>query len=97
LHDQQAWNSDAPATQPADQSADEPWHLRTTYPIESTFATVRHRTKITKGPGSCAAGALAVAFKVIESAQDRWRAVNAPQLVAWFRHELLGSHREGST
>src|SRR6266567_5448755 len=27
-------------------------HLRTTNPIESTFATVRHRTKITKGPGS---------------------------------------------
>jgi hypothetical protein len=27
-------------------------HLRTTNPIESTFATVRHRTKVTKGPGS---------------------------------------------
>jgi transposase-like protein len=33
-------------------------HLRTTNPIESTFATVRHRTKVTKGPGSRAAGAL---------------------------------------
>ena len=32
-------------------------HLRTTNPIESTFATVRHRTKITRGPGSRAAGA----------------------------------------
>jgi transposase-like protein len=52
-------------------------HLRTTNPIESTFATVRHRTKVTKGPGSRAAG-LAIAFKLIESAQDRWRAVNAP-------------------
>ena len=31
-------------------------HLRTTNPIESTFATVRHRTKVTKGPGSKAAG-----------------------------------------
>ena len=31
-------------------------HLRTTNPIESTFATVRHRTKVTKGPGSRAAG-----------------------------------------
>jgi hypothetical protein len=31
-------------------------HLRTTNPIESTFATVRHRTKITRGPGSKAAG-----------------------------------------
>lgn len=59
-------------------------HLRTTNPIESTFATVRHRTKITKGPGSRAAG-LAMAFKLIESAQTRWRAVNAPHLVALVR------------
>jgi transposase-like protein len=59
-------------------------HLRTTNPIESTFATVRHRTKVTKGPGSRAAG-LAMAFKLIESAQARWRAVNAPELVALVR------------
>lgn len=59
-------------------------HLRTTNPIESTFSTVRHRTKVTKGPGSRAAG-LAMAFKLIESAQTRWRAVNAPQLVALVR------------
>src|SRR5947207_1261204 len=59
-------------------------HLRTTNPIESTFATVRHRTKVTKGPGSRAAG-LAMAFKLIESAQDRWRAINAPHLVALVR------------
>ncbi|GAB3910853.1 IS256 family transposase [Microbispora bryophytorum subsp. camponoti] len=59
-------------------------HLRTTNPIESTFATVRHRTKVTKGPGSRAAG-LAMAFKLIESAQKRWRAVNAPHLVALVR------------
>jgi len=59
-------------------------HLRTTNPIESTFSTVRHRTKVTKGPGSRAAG-LAMAFKLIESAQARWRAVNAPQLVALVR------------
>jgi hypothetical protein len=58
-------------------------HLRTTNPIESTFATVRHRTKVTKGPGSRAAG-LAMAFKLIEAAQDR-RAVNAPHLVALVR------------
>ena len=56
-------------------------HLRTTNPIESTFAPVRHRTKVTKGPGSKAAG-LAMAFKLIEAAQARWRAVNAPHLVA---------------
>ena len=43
-------------------------HLKTTNPIESTFATVRLRTKVTKGPGSRAAG-LAMAFKLIEAAQ----------------------------
>jgi transposase-like protein len=59
-------------------------HLRTTNPIESTFATVRHRTKVTKGPGSKAAG-IAMAFKLIEAAQARWRAVNAPHLVALVR------------
>jgi transposase-like protein len=59
-------------------------HLRTTNPIESTFATVRHRTKITRGPGSRAAG-LAMAYKLIMAAQDRWRAVNAPHLVALVR------------
>jgi len=59
-------------------------HLRTTNPIESTFATVRHRTKITRGPGSRAAG-LAMAFKLIEAAQARWRTVNAPHLVALVR------------
>src|ERR671918_2262147 len=42
-------------------------HLKTSNPIESTFSTVRLRTKVTKGPGSRAAG-LAMAFKLIESA-----------------------------
>ncbi|MGF6881288.1 transposase-like protein [Nocardia sp. GAS34] len=59
-------------------------HLRTTNPIESTFATARLRTKVTKGPGSRAAG-LAMAFKLIEAAQHRWRSVNAPHLVALVR------------
>ncbi|MFT4187734.1 MAG: IS256 family transposase [Aeromicrobium sp.] len=58
--------------------------LRTTNPIESTFATVRLRQRIAKGPGSRAAG-IAMAFKLIESAQTRWRAVNAPHLVALVR------------
>ena len=58
--------------------------LRTTNPIESTFATVRLRQRITKGPGSRAAG-IAMAFKLLESAQRRWRAVNAPHLVALVR------------
>jgi putative transposase len=59
-------------------------HLKTSNPIESTFATVRLRTRVTKGPGSKAAG-LAMAFKLLESAQDRWRAVNGPHLVALVR------------
>ena len=59
-------------------------HLRTTNPIESTFATVRLRQRVTKGPGSRAAG-IAMAFKLIESAQRRWRAVNASHLVALVR------------
>jgi putative transposase len=59
-------------------------HLKTSNPIESTFASVRLRTRVTKGPGSKAAG-LAMAFKLLESAQDRWRAVNGPHLVALVR------------
>jgi putative transposase len=59
-------------------------HLRTTNPIESTFATIRLRQRVTQGPGSRAAGT-AMAFKLIESAQRRWRAVNAPHLVALVR------------
>lgn len=59
-------------------------HLKTTNPIESTFATVRHRTRVTKGAGSRAAG-LAMAFKLIEAAEQRWRAVNSPHLVALVR------------
>lgn len=59
-------------------------HLCTTNPIESTFATVRLRAIVTKGPGSRAAG-LAMAYKLIEAAQSRWRAVNAPHLVALVR------------
>jgi len=45
-------------------------HLRTTNPVESTFTTVRLRHRVTKGPGSRAAG-VAMAFKLIESAQRR--------------------------
>ena len=59
-------------------------HLRTTNPIESTFATVRLRQRVTKGPGSRAAG-IAMAFKLLQAAQARWRAVNAPHLVALVR------------
>jgi putative transposase len=56
-------------------------HLRTTNPIESTFSTVKARTKKTKGAGSRKAG-LAMAFKLLVAAEKRWRRVNAPHLVA---------------
>ena len=56
-------------------------HLRTTNPIESTFATVKARIKRTKGAGSRKAG-LAMAFKLLLGAEKRWRKINAPHLVA---------------
>jgi putative transposase len=59
-------------------------HLRTTNPIESTFSPVRARTRVTKGPGSKQAG-LAMVFKLLEAAENRWRAVNGPHLVALVR------------
>ena len=59
-------------------------HLRTSNPIESTFAPVRARIDLTKGPGSREAG-LAMCFKLIEAAEGRWRRVNAPELVALVR------------
>ena len=59
-------------------------HLRTSNPIESTFAPVRARTDVTKGPGSREAG-IAMCFKLIEAAEGRWRRVNAPELVALVR------------
>jgi transposase-like protein len=63
-------------------------HLRTTNPIESTFATVRLRTKVTKGAGSLAAD-LAMVFKLVESAQARWQAVNGTHLVPLVRAGAL--------
>lgn len=56
-------------------------HLRTTNPIESTFATVRLRTNKTKGSGSRAA-CLAMVFKLAQSAEKRWRTLNGSKLVA---------------
>jgi len=56
-------------------------HLRTTNPIESTFSTVKARTKKTKGAGSRKAG-LAMAFKLLLAAEKRWRRISAPHLVA---------------
>jgi transposase-like protein len=56
-------------------------HLRTTNPIESSFATVKLRTKVTKGAGSKKA-ALAMAYKLLDAAQERWRRCNGHELVA---------------
>jgi putative transposase len=56
-------------------------HLRTTNPIESSFATVKLRTRVTKGAGSKKA-ALAMAYKLLDAAQDRWRRFNGHELVA---------------
>jgi putative transposase len=59
-------------------------HLRTTNPIESAFSPVRARTRVTKGPGTRETG-LAMVFKLLEAAEQRWRAVNGPHLVALVR------------
>jgi putative transposase len=59
-------------------------HLRTTNPIESVFAPVRARTDITKGPGSRRAG-LAMIFKLMEAAEQRWRKLTGAHLVALMR------------
>jgi len=55
-------------------------HLRTSNPIESTFSTVRLRTSKTKGAGSRTA-CLAMAFKLVESAQNHWRKLNGSTLL----------------
>jgi len=55
-------------------------HLRTTNPIESTFATVRLRTKRTKGTGTRTA-CLSMVFKLMQSAQHRWRTLNGSQRI----------------
>lgn len=55
-------------------------HLRTTNPIESTFATVRHRTIRSKG---CLSNktALAMVFKLIEGAHKTWRRLDGQNLL----------------
>ncbi len=55
-------------------------HIRTTNPIESTFATVRHRTRQTKGCGSRLA-TLTMVFKLALSAQKHWRKLRGYQLL----------------
>jgi len=72
-------------------------HLRTTNPIESTFATVKLRTRVTKGAGSREAG-LTMAFKLIQSAEKHWRRLDGQELIPLVRagvkfvdHSRLGA------
>ena len=55
-------------------------HPKTSNPIESTFATVRLRTRVTKRPGSRAAG-LAMVTKLLQAAQKHWRYINGAHLI----------------
>jgi transposase-like protein len=59
-------------------------HLRTTNPIESTFSTVRLRPKVTRGAGYRKA-ALAMAYKLLDAAQARWRKITGAELVPLVR------------
>jgi transposase-like protein len=59
-------------------------HLRTTNVIESSFATVRLRQRVTKGAGSRTKG-LAMAFKLLDMAQARWRKLNGSELLPLVR------------
>ena len=56
-------------------------HLRTTNPIESMFATVRLRTKKTKGCGS-RTSTITMVFRLAQSAEKRWRKLNGYALIA---------------
>lgn len=55
-------------------------HIRTTNPIESTFATVRLRTKKTKGCGTRMA-TLAMVFKLVLEAQKTWKRIQGYQFI----------------
>ena len=74
-------------------------HIRSTNVIESAFATVRLRQRVTKGAGSRTKG-LTMVFKLLEMAQQRWRKLNAPQLLplvlagARFRDGMQETDRE---
>ncbi|NJN37003.1 MAG: IS256 family transposase [Nitrospiraceae bacterium] len=59
-------------------------HLRTSNIVESPFATVRLRQKVTKGPGSRNKG-LTMAFKLLDMAQKRWRRINGAELLPLVR------------
>lgn len=63
-------------------------HLRTSNIVESPFATVRLRQRVTKGPGSRNKG-LTMAFKLLEMAQTRWRRLNGAELLPLVREGAL--------
>ncbi len=77
-------------------------HIRTTNPIESTFATVRHRTKRSKGCLSRET-ALIMVFKLINAAEKTWRRIDGknqlPKLIVGIKfsdglevaHEVLAA------
>ena len=59
-------------------------HLRTSNVIESPFATVRLRQRVTKGAGN-RTKSLTMAFKLLAMAQQRWRRLNGAQLLPLVR------------
>ena len=63
-------------------------HIRTTNPIESLFATIRLRTKRTKGHGNAKA-ALTMAFKLARCAEKRWKKLNGSKLLADVRFRRI--------
>jgi transposase-like protein len=72
-------------------------HLRTSNVIESPFATVRLRQRVTKGAGSRTKGLL-MAYKLLDMAQARWRRLNGAHLLPLVRDGVVfvdGVQQEG--
>lgn len=63
-------------------------HIRTTNPIESTFATVRHRSRRTKGCGSRVA-TLTMVFKLVQEAQRTWKKIKGYRLLTHVINNVL--------
>ena len=74
-------------------------HLRTSNVIESPFATVRLRQRVTKGAGSRTKGLL-MAYKLLDMAQARWRRLDGASLLPLVRAGIVfvdGVPQEGKT
>jgi transposase-like protein len=72
-------------------------HLRTSNVIESSFATVRLRQRVTKGAGSRTKGLL-MAYKLLDMAQTRWRRLDGAHLLPLVRAGIAfadGVQQEG--